>query len=73
MDTEDYMFDRRVLHQVGRNLERLRVFDDRLNSHTVIQPDQYGRKIAYLSRPIRFTRLGQHHNVNVIGEVADEQ
>src|SRR5262245_19882009 len=73
VDPEHDVLHRRVLHDLGRDLERLRVLDDRLDGDRAIERRQEPRQIADLGRTVGFARLRQHDHVDVIGQVADQR
>ena len=57
----------------GRDLERLGVLDDGLDGDAVVQPHQHRREVADLGGAVGFARLGEHHHVEVVGEVAHQR
>ena len=73
VDAEHDVLHRRVLHQLGGDLERLGVLDDRLDGDAVVEPHEDGGEIADLGGAVGLARLGEHHHVEVIGQVADQR
>ena len=67
MNAEDDVFDGRVLHQIRRDFQRLRMLNDRLNGDAMVQPDEDGREITDFRRAISLARFGKHHRVDVVG------
>jgi hypothetical protein len=73
VDAEHHVLHRRVLHEVGRDLERLRVLDDGLDGDAVVEAHEHRREVADLGRSVGFARLRQHDDVEVVGEIAHER
>ena len=73
VDAEHHVLHRGVGHDVRGNLQGLGMLDDGLDGDARIHADQGRRQVTDLGRAIGLAGLGQHHHVDVVGQVAQHE